>query len=135
MAREVRHFAVTVPAGTTQAAPLVQDTPVSVRILRRVEWVFPPGCGGLVGFYFSMGGVQVIPSLPLAWIVEEGTSGGLDVDGQPDSGAWQVTAYNLGANPHTLQVRYHVDLHESPDREPLLLDGLALSHFTTQLGD
>lgn len=118
MAREIRHFAVTVPAGTTQAAPLVQATDLGVRVLRRVEWVFPPGCGGLVGFYFSMGKVQVIPSLPLTWIVDEDRSDGLDVDDQPDSGAWQVTAYNLGAFPHTLKIRYHVDLTQ-PREQPL----------------
>ena len=105
VAREIRQFAVVVPSGTTQAAPLVTPTTFDPREVRRIEWRFPAGCGGLVGFYVAMAKVQILPLPAGTWVVGDNTSGGWDVTGQPNTGLWQVVAYNTGAHSHTLAAR------------------------------
>ena len=67
--------------------------------------------------------------------IDDGYSGGYDVSGQPDSGAWQVVAFNTGQFPHTLVIRLLTDLvvPREPDFE--LLSGLGLSNYSTQAGD
>jgi len=134
MAREVKRFAITVPAGTSQAAPITQPTTFEPRIVRRIEWVFPPGCNGLVGILFSMNQIPVIPLPSGTFIIESAVTGGYDVTGQPDSGAWQVTAFNTGANPHTIQVSYHADLIEPREPDFTLLDQIDLGSMSAQLG-
>lgn len=134
VAREIRQFAVVVPSGTTQAAPLVTPTTFDPREVRRIEWRFPAGCGGLVGFYVAMAKVQILPLPAGTWVVGDNTSGGWDVTGQPNTGLWQVVAYNTGAHSHTLEIKYHADLVESPQRDLELIPDLALSQYTTQLG-
>lgn len=135
MAREVHEYLVTVPAGTPASAPLVQATTLPVRVVRSIAWRFPAGCGGLVGFYISMGKVQVHPLPAGTFVVGDNTSGSWTLEDQPDSGAWQVTAYNTGAFPHTLQIRYACDLVERDQQRGEVLPDLALSNYTTQLGD
>jgi len=134
VAREIQQFAVTIPAGTTQAAPLVTPTTFAVRIVRRIEWRFPAGCGGLVGFYVAMSKVQLHPLPAGTWVVGDNTSGGWEVSDQPDSGAWQIVGYNTGANPHTLEIKYLVDLVEREEPETGLIPDLVISNYTTQLG-
>ena len=110
MAREIRTFAVTIPAGTTRAAPFTADTSFPDRVVTRVTWRVPPGPAGVMGWRLTMGGVQVMPLPAGAWIVTDGAGGEWVLDGQPDSGAWQVTGYNTGQFPHTVYLDFHVDL-------------------------
>jgi len=133
MAYEVRHFPVTVPAGTPLAAPQTTDVSFPVRDVIGVSYHLPPGCAGLVGFYLAMGGVSVLPSAGPQFVIGDGSRGHWDLHDKPDSGAWQVIAYNTGANPHTIQIDFHLDLVE---RQPTLLDVLdeaLLSHYSAQL--
>ncbi len=134
MAREIRQFQVAIPAGTTQAAPLVTLTAFDPREVRRIEWRFPAGCGGLVGFYVAMSKVQILPLPAGTWVVGDNSSGGWDVSGQPNSGQWQIVGYNTGAHQHTLEIKYHVDLVEPPERDLEVIPDLVLSSYTTQLG-
>lgn len=134
MAREVRHSAVTVPAGTTKAAPLVADVSFPVRVLRRIDYRLPSGCAGLVGFFIAMSKTQVFPLPAGTYIVGDTVSGGWDVADQPDSGAWQVIAYNLGTFQHTIHLDFHVDLTGGRDDLAADIDPLALSSYSAQAG-
>ena len=109
MSHEYRHFTVTVPAGTTIAAPQVTDLAMPPRVVARIDILVPPGPNGLVGFALAMADQPIIPYNAGEWIVSNDERITLPLDGFPDSGAWQLLAYNLGQYDHTL--RFTFELH------------------------
>lgn len=127
MAREVRHFTITCPAGTPKAAPNVQSIAFPPRYVREVYWRVPNGPMGTFGWQLSMGGLQVIPIAGDTWIVANDEHGTWELTGQPDSGAWQVTSYNTGANPHSVYLAFQLDLIERPPAFTRLLEGRELT--------
>lgn len=108
MATEVRSFAVTVPAGTPQSAPHVQNTPFPSMTVSRISVRIPPGPLGTVGFMVTMNGEAVIPINGAEWIVANDERITWDLADLPNSGQWQVTAYNTGAFDHTIHIDYEV---------------------------
>lgn len=129
MAREVYKFAVQVPAGTLQASPQVTALTMPERVVRSVEVTVPPGPHGLVGFQFTHQGSQLLPINPGQFIVMDGRNRRWDLEEYLTSGAWQLTAYNTGANPHTLEIGFECDLIPRPSLlmgfQPLPNDALA----------
>lgn len=109
MPAEVRAFTVTVPAGTTQAAPATFPLAVPVRTLRSVQVIVPGGCVGLVGFQIASGGVQIIPANQGGWIIANDEQIKWATDNYPTSGAFQAIAYNGDAFPHNLYFRLELD--------------------------
>ncbi len=109
MAREVRNFAVTVPAGTQASAPQVTALTMPARIVRRVRVRVPPGPAGLVGWALGAAGQRVLPWGPNQWIVADNEAIVWDLDDQITSGAWQLQAYNTGVYAHTLYVTFELD--------------------------
>jgi hypothetical protein len=107
-ADDIFRFTVTVPAGVTQANPQVTLTQFRPAIVERITWRIPPGHAALTGFQISMRGVQVLPSVPGLFITGDDEQGAFEVQGQPDSGDWSVTAYNTGTVPHSFLVSFHV---------------------------
>lgn len=114
MPREIRHFTATAPAGTPQANPVTISIAFPPRIVREIYWRVPNGPMGTFGWRLTMGGVQVIPTAGDAWIVANDEHGTWPMDGWPDSGAWQVTAYNTGANPHSVYLAFSLDTITKP---------------------
>lgn len=108
MATEVRSFAVTIPAGTPQSAPHVQNTPFPSMTVSRISVRIPPGPLGTVGFMVTMNGEAVIPINGAEWIVANDERITWDLADLPNSGQWQVTAYNTGAFSHTINIDYEV---------------------------
>lgn len=109
MAREVYRFPVTVPAGTLQANPQVTELAMPPRIVRRVEVTVPPGPHGLVGLQLTSGGQQMIPINRGQFLTPDGRTLEFDLDDYITSGAWELTAYNTGGQPHTVEIVFHVD--------------------------
>lgn len=132
MAEQVRHFLVTVPAGTAKAAP--QRTAITVPVMRllQLDWHLPPGCAGLVGFFLSMGGVQVQPLPAGSFVIGEGRSATWHLDNAPDSGAWEITAYNTGAHDHTIHLTLHVEPIIRAEQPPMILDSGLLDNYSSQ---
>lgn len=110
MAREVYRFSVTVPAGTLQSAPQVSPLTMPERVVRSVEVTVPPGPHGLVGFQFTHQGSQLLPINPGQFIVMDGRTRRWDIEEYLTTGAWQLTAYNTGSFPHTLEIGFECDL-------------------------
>lgn len=110
MAQEIREFAVLVPAGTPQGAPLVTDVSFPQRVVTSVAWRVPPGPSGLMGWALTSAGAPVIPIQPGAWMVTDNQADTWQLDGYLDSGNWQVSAYNLGVYPHTVYLTFFLDL-------------------------
>ncbi len=109
MAREVRNYAVTVPAGTAQATPQVTALAMPARIVRRVRVRIPPGPFGVVGFALSMSGQRIVPWGDQQWFVGNDEALSWDLEGMPTSGAWQLQAYNTGNYAHTLYLTFELD--------------------------
>lgn len=110
MAREVQRFAVTIPAGTPVTAPLNFNLAMPARIVEEVEIAVPPGPRGEVGFQLGTSGSQIIPITPGQFVVTDNEVIRWPLEGQIDSGAWQMIAYNTGSFNHTLEVRFLVTL-------------------------
>lgn len=110
MAREIRAFTCTVPAGTLQAAPATFDIGFPPRVVDTVELVIPPGPSGSLGFYIANSGVRVIPYDSDDWLVMSGEKVSWPLDGYIDSGAWELHAYNTGVLDHAIYVRFLLSL-------------------------
>lgn len=120
---EHHEFPVTVPAGTLKSAPLVTPTVMPPRKVVQISWTIPPGASGFTGFRITMGGVQVAPANLGAWIIRDGTDGSSSLARLPDSGAWDITAYNTGIHPHTIYVTFYVDIIR-PSPSPVIPFGI-----------
>lgn len=129
MPREVRHFTATCPAGTPAAAPVTVDISFPPRVVRSIYWRVPNGPMGVFGWRLSMGGVQVIPTAGDAWVIANDETGEFAPEGFPDSGAWQVIAYNTGTHPHSLYLALHLDLTRRPPPAVVPLSPLDLGRW------
>lgn len=126
MARIIRRFTVTIPAGTAKTAPLTVDCSFTPSHVVGVEVVIPPGPRGEVGFKIAQSGGQVFPFPPDDYLVTDDEKVKWDIDGANTSGAWQVIAYNTGTFNHTLEIRFLTEL-TSPADSPGLLNPLPSS--------
>lgn len=126
MAREVRNFAVLVPAGTAIAAPLIRALTMPARIVRSVRFRLPPGPSGSVGFALVSTGAQIIPWEPGTWLVMDDESVEWPLEGQMETGAWQLRAYNVGRWDHTIYVTFLLDPLPSVANGQMLAQPLTL---------
>lgn len=110
VSREIRVFTVTIPAGTTQAAPFTQSLAIPPRTVSRLQITVPPGPSGLMGFAVQNSGVTVIPYLSDSYIVTAGEFIDWELDGYIDSGSWQAVGYNLDVIAHSFYVRMFCDI-------------------------
>lgn len=110
MAQEIREFAVTIPAGTTKAAPFVTSIAFPARTVVAVSYRVPPGPSGLMGWALTSAGTPVIPIQQGSYIVTDNQFATWDLEGYLDSGNWAVTGYNLGLYPHTVHLTFALDL-------------------------
>lgn len=128
----VQQFACTVPAGTAVATPQTFQCQLGIAILNRIRWRMPPGPNGQVGFYIASSLQQVIPfrsgNVP-NWIKANNEWDVIELDDMPTSGDWQVVAYNLGANAHTIYVSFYTDSSPATpaDIVPAALDVASIS--------
>jgi hypothetical protein len=122
MAREIRQFTATIPAGTPVAAPVRVPMAFPPRKVVSVEIRVPPGPSGLVGFALQISRLTVIPYQSDAFIVTSADSINWQLEGFADSGDWSVIGYNTGANDHAVYVRFLLDLvtGQAPPGVPML---------------
>lgn len=109
MAREVRNFAVTIPAATLVSSPYLADLTMPARIVQAVRVRVPPGPAGLVGWALGAAGERVLPWGADEWIVADDEVIEWPLEGQIESGAWQLQGYNLGVYDHTIYVTFLTD--------------------------
>lgn len=110
MSDEVRVFEVTTAAGVAATSPTTTLCAMPPRIVRRVSIRIPPGPNGHLGFRIAAAGTQIIPQNVGAWIISDNEALAWDMARAIESGAWQVISYNTGIYPHTVEVRFEVDL-------------------------
>lgn len=110
MPREVRRFAVTIPANTPKSAGFTADLSFPARVVRKLSVRVPPGPRGEVGFAVGAAGVPIIPYNAGAYVVANDETIPWEADGYHDSGSWTCFAYNTGRYVHVLEFRFEVDL-------------------------
>lgn len=110
MARQLYEFAPTIPAGTLTTAPVTLPMVMPTRIVRKIEVRVPPGPSGVMGFQIGAAGQAIIPANAGAFIVTDDERITWELEEQIESGAWQLIGYNTGDFPHTVYVRFLVDL-------------------------
>lgn len=128
MAEEVRNFTATIPAHTPVASPVVVGIAFPPRIVASIDWRVPGGPLGLMGWRLTMGGIQVIPTAGDLWVIADGHSGVIRPSAELSSGAWQVTGYNTGANPHSVYLVFHLDLPQAKRAEVRLVPAWMLGN-------
>jgi len=106
MATSVTALTATVPAGTQIASPITVSLPVGTNLVDKIRWRVPPGPRGNLGWYLSMGGVQVLPDDKGNYVVADDEYDDWEIAGLPDSGAWQLTGYNTGRYDHTVYLYF-----------------------------
>lgn len=126
MAAEVRQFQVTTQPGTAIATPLITSLAMPARIVTGLRIRIPPGPNGNMGFQLGMAGTQVIPVNSGLWIVGDDESFRWDLDGLPDSGAWQAFTYNLGILAHSIYLTFELALLGTKNA-PVLLTPLTIT--------
>jgi hypothetical protein len=107
MATSVTALTATVPAGTALSSPATVSLPVGTNVVDKIRWRVPPGPRGNLGWYLSMGGVQVLPDDKGGWVIADDEYDEWELDNLPDSGAWQLTGYNTGSYDHTVYLYFH----------------------------
>lgn len=110
MADDIKTFQVTTPAGQAINNPLVTPLAMPPRTVIGVEVMAPAGSNGNLGFQLGSAGQQVIPSDIGTWIITSGETLRWEVANQINSGAWQMISYNTGNFPHTLYLRFFLNL-------------------------
>lgn len=127
MAHEAWDFAVQIPAGTLQTAPVTVATALPPRRVTQIQWRVPPGPLGLMGWRITSAKAQIIPRAQGSWMINNAQSGTWTLENLPDSGAWEVTGYNTGVNPHTVYVTYLVEVIAPAPSLPMVLPYHALA--------
>lgn len=106
MATSVTALHATVPAGTAKSSPAVIPLTLGTLWVDKIRWRVPPGPRGNLGWYLSMGGVQVVPDDAGNFIVADDEYDDWEIENLPDSGAWQLTGYNTGTYDHTVYLYF-----------------------------
>ncbi len=112
MSQEIWSFQVTIAAGTAITNPQRTSTTLPTRKVDELEIVVPPGPAGLMGFAVTMGGVNVIPIQSGTYVVTDDEKISWPLTNLPNTGAWQISGYNTGDFPHTIYLRWLVDIVE-----------------------
>lgn len=130
MAAEIRSFTVSVPKGGTAAAPQRFLLDMPPRIVQWVELFFPAGNGGQLWIALGMAGTRIIPANAGAYLTADNDTLKWPLDNYPNSGAWQLFAYNSGSFAHLIQIRFLLAIPGIPQQREF-----ALSDTVTLLTD
>lgn len=110
MAREVRKYTVTIPAGTTATAPHKVRLTMPPLIVTAIRWMVPPGWTGYAGFAIGNAQTSVIPYNGDKWIVATDDSDVLTLTDYTTSGTWWLIGYDTGTHPHTVYLTFECTL-------------------------
>lgn len=108
MATSVVALTGTITAGTPKATPLTVSLSFNQANVNKIRWRVPPGPRGNLGWFLSMGGVQVLPDVAGEFVVADDEYDDWEIENLPDSGAWQLTGYNTGSYDHTVYLYFFI---------------------------
>lgn len=128
MAVEIRTYGVTVPAQTPVSANWSQTITFPARTVDQINVRVPPGPRGQLGFSIGTSGMPLVPAGPGVWIVTDNQEIEFPLDSVPNSGSWEVFAYNTGNYPHTIYLTFLLDLVQNTTQAtaPIAADALSM---------
>lgn len=138
MAQREESFDCVVTASTAVATPLSIDVSFDPGDVVALEIVIPDGCAGLVGVALQVAHQQIIPHKKGRWYTGNDEVIRRKVEGYPNSGSWQVLAYNTDINDHVIEVRFSINEipASTPDiTTPVPLTTIASGGDLTPAGD
>ena len=105
-AADIRQAQVTVPTGTTQAAPFTTTINLGDVWVEWIEIDVPPGPSGVVFFNLAYGGMGLVPSgVPLLFLNPDDWTATYPVNAEIP-GKMTFTGWNLGGYSHTVTFRF-----------------------------
>lgn len=119
---------MTVPAQTPISANWSQVISFPPRTVDQINVRVPPGPRGTVGFAIGTSGMPLVPAGPGVYLVANDQEIDWPLDNVPNSGSWQVFAYNTGNYPHTLYLTFLLDLVQpsAVATAPIAADALSM---------
>lgn len=102
MAQRIEWPSATIPPGTAQASPVAIPLQFPEGIIDRVDILIPPGASGLMGFFLSQSGTQLIPRTAGQFIVADDKYLSFPVEDHPTGSKWACVGYNTDVYPHTI---------------------------------
>lgn len=99
---------VTVPAGTSQNAPISVPWVTEDAVLSDVEILIPPGANGVAGIRIMKGDVQLLPWGANSWIIGNDYNRTFPIGGYLPTSDIKIQAYNAGSNQHSFYLRMSV---------------------------
>lgn len=96
----------TVPAGTTQAAPLTASVVLLDEQLVTVRVVIAPGHAGLTGLRITSGGTQVVPYVAGSWLSGDDETIDYPWDAEVTANGLALAGYNTDQWDHTFTLRW-----------------------------
>lgn len=121
MAERVLQHITVIPAGTTVAAPHVEELGFSDWEVEQIDLIVPSGPSGTMGFYLANNELPWVPRALGEWLIMDDQTLTVIPTGYPNGTGWEIVGYNLGAYDHQVTALFHVNPIASPaDRQPQL---------------
>lgn len=114
MAQRIESPRVTIPAGTAKATPVTIPFTWREGIVTVVGIDIPPGPSGLVGFYITQSGNQVIPHSVGDYIVSDDYAITWPIEDFPTGAKWALVGYNIDVYDHTIQFHFQINELAAP---------------------
>lgn len=102
-------FAPTIPAGTPIANPVTRALLTVDLLVRQIDIQVPPGPRGTVGIQLTTAGLQVWPVVTGTWFVTDNRTFTFIPPEDTPVSQWNLTGYNTGQYPHTIQIVFYAD--------------------------
>lgn len=118
---------VTVPPGTTIAAPLIIPWITEDEFLVSIDLIIPAGHNGLTGIRFMKSDVQFLPWGVNSWITANDFSKGFVVGGAVSTRDLKIQAYNLGTYQHSFYLLASITNLSGGTLQPTSIESGALS--------
>lgn len=113
-AARVEKKEATIPAGTAEATPQLFDWSFAPGEVTEVVVTMADGAAGLVGWQLAIAGQNIIPVTRDAFMIGNDRVWELAIEGYPNSGAWQLRAYNADTFDHTLYGEFYIGVIRPP---------------------
>jgi len=110
MAKQIRTYQPTIPAGTPKTALFTSDMSFPAMVVTEIDIRIPSGPRGQVGFAIGSAGQPVLPFAAGQFIIGDDELIKWPLEDLWDSGSWTFFGYNTGVYNHTIYVTFLLDL-------------------------